>query len=386
MTGSVVVLGGGIGGVVAARRLRRRLGSLGWSGRVVLVDKDRTFRFPPSFLRVMAGSRRPEQATADLGRLGRRGIDVVQAEVLGIDTETKVIGTTKEPLRYDRLVLALGAELAPESLPGFLEGAHDIYTLEGAGAAGEALRTFEGGRVAVLVSRLPYKCPAAPYEAALIAEAVLRSRGARSAATIDVYTPEGAPMPTAGPEMGKALTQMLEARGIGFHPNRTVDRIDVAARELAFADGEAAHYDLLLGVPPHRAPEAVRGSGLAAESGFVPVDRHTLATAADGVFAIGDITQIPIAGGRFLPKAGVFARAEAEVVARGIERELAGRRPPRPFDGKGSCFVEMGDGKAAFAAGDFYTEGGPSVRLRPPGRRWHLAMVALERGWFRRWL
>ncbi len=386
MAGNVVILGGGTGGLVAARWLRRLLGSLGWGGRVVLVERDLTYRFAPSFLWVMAGTRRPEQITAGLDRLSRRDIDVVRAEVLEIDTGGRVVKTTEAALPYDRLVIALGAELAPEELPGFAEEAHNVYTLEGAAAAGRALRSFDGGRVAVLVSRLPYKCPAAPYETALLAEALLRRRGVRLDSTIDVYTPEPFPMPTAGPAMGRALTGFLEARGIGLHPDRSVERVDREARELVLEGGERPPFDLLLGVPPHRAPEAVRRSGLAAESGFVPVDPRTLATAAEDVYAIGDITQIPIAGGKFLPKAGVFAHAEAEVVARRIDREMAGLEPSAVFDGTGSCFVEMGDGVAAFATGDFYAEGGAEVRLRRPGRRWHLAKVAFEKYWFRRWL
>ena len=353
---------------------------------MVLVERDLTYRFAPSFLWVMAGTRRPEQITAGLDRLSRRDIDVVRGEVLEIDTGDRAVKTTEAALPYDRLVIALGAELAPEALPGFAEEAHNVYTLEGAAAAGRALRSFEGGRVAVLVSRLPYKCPAAPYETALLAEALLRRRGVRPDSTIDVFTPEPFPMPTAGPAMGEALSGILEARGIGLHPNRNVERVDPEARELVSEGGERVPYDLLLGVPPHRAPEPVRRSSLAAESGFVPVDPHTLATAAEGVYAIGDITQIPIAGGKFLPKAGVFAHAEAEVVARRINREMAGREPSAVFDGTGACFVEMGDGVAAFATGDFYAGGGAEVRLRRPGRRWHLAKVAFEKYWFRRWL
>lgn len=45
----------------------------------------------------------------------------------------------------------------------------------------------------------------------------------------------------------------------------------------------------------------------------------------------------------------------------------------------------MGDGMAAYATGDFYAEGGPRVRLRRPGRRWHLAKVAFEKYWLKRW-
>ena len=99
---------------------------------------------------------------------------------------------------------------------------------------------------------------------------------------------------------------------------------DAQAREILLAGGERVGYDLLLGVPPHRAPAAVSGGRLASESGFLAVDRSTLATQAVGVFAIGDVTAIPIAGGKFLPKAGVFAHGQAEVVARRIAAEVTG--------------------------------------------------------------
>jgi sulfide:quinone oxidoreductase len=151
------------------------------------------------------------------------------------------------------------------------------------------------------------------------------------------------------------------------------------------ADGTRVPADLLLGVPPHQAPEVARRSGLAADSGFIPVDRASLATAVDGVYAIGDVTAIPIAGDKFLPKAGVFAHAQAEVVAHRIAAAVAGRTTSATFDGTCSCFVELGDGRAAFAAGDFYAEGAPRVRLRRPGRRWHLAKLAFEQYWLRRW-
>lgn len=71
-----------------------------------------------------------------------------------------------------------------------------------------------------------------------------------------------------------------------------------------------------------------------------------------------------------MPKAGVFAHGQAEVVARRIAAELTGEAPSASFEGKGSCFVELGDGIAACATGDFYAEAGPEVALRRPGRRW----------------
>ena len=378
---TVVMLGGGTGGLVAANHLAHKRNGQ----RIVLVEQDSVYRFAPSFLWVMSGARRPGQVTVDLRRLTRHGVELVQAEVQAIDADTGRVETSTGSVPYDRLVVALGAELAPDALPGFAEAAHSPYTLEGAVSAGRALEEFEGGRVVVLVSRLPYKCPAAPYETALLPEALLRKRRLRSGSTVDVYTPEPFPMPTAGPVLGEALRGILEQRRIGFHPEQSVERIEPETHELVLVSGERAGFDLLLGVPPHRAPAPIRESGLAAESGFIPVDRATLATKAEGVFAIGDATTIPLAGGKFLPKAGVFAHSQANVVARRIAAELAGRAPSDTFEGKGACFVEMGDGIAAYATGDFYAEDAPQITLRRPGRHWHLAKVAFERYWLWRW-
>ena len=380
---TVVVLGGGTGGLVVARRLRRLLDP---ADRVILVDRDPTYRYAPSFLWVMTGARRPDQVTADLRRLRRQGIEFLHADVLDIDPAQRRVKTSEAELSYDRLVVSLGAELAPQLLAGFTEAARNVYTLEGAAAAGEELRRFNGGRVVVVVSRLPYKCPAAPYETAFLAEALLRRRGLGDRFSVDVYSPEPYPMPTAGPVLGDALTGMLAERGIGFHPGSTTDQVDPARKELVLAGGERVTYDLLLGIPPHRPPDVIAHGPLGGETGFVPVDPATLQTGAEGVFAVGDVTAIPIAGGKFLPKAGVFAHAEAEVVARRIADELAGRPPGATFDGDGACFVELGDGQAAYATGRFYGEGGPQIHLRRPGRHWHAAKVGFEQYWMRRWL
>jgi sulfide:quinone oxidoreductase len=312
------------------------------------------------------------------------GIEIVNADIQETDLGTRRVRTSATDIGFDRLVIALGAELAPDALTGFCESAHNVYTVEGAISGFRALSSFGGGRVAVVVSSLPYKCPAAPYESAFLAEALLRRRGVRDSASVDVYTPEPLPMPTAGPVLGEALKEMLSRRGIGFHPNTTVERID--KDELVLADGTRAGCDLLLGVPPHRAPPIVARTGLAAPSGFLPVDPLTLATSAEGVFAIGDVTAIPIGGGKFLPKAGVFAEAEGKVVAENIAAELCGKTPDARFDGKGACFLELGNGRAAFATGDFYGRDGPEMRLRKPGRYWHWAKVAFEQYWMRRWV
>ena len=379
---TVAVLGGGIGGVVAAAELRRRLSR---EHRVVLIDRTGTHAFQPSFLWVMSGAREPARVVRDLGSLRRKGVELKCAEVQAVDLRAREVETSSGKVAYDYLVLSLGAELDPGAFAGLAEAGLTFYTLEGAAALRSRLAAFDGGRVAVLVSKLPFKCPAAPYEAALLLEATLRGRGLRERVEVDFYTPEKLPMPVAGAAVGAALKEMLESRGIRFHPEHALRSVDAAGRRLAFVNGAEAPFDLLAFVPPHRAPACVREAGLLNDAGWVPVDPRTLETAHPGVFAIGDLAAIKLESGLMLPKAGVFAHAEAKVVARNIAALVEGRPPAAGFDGHGQCWVETGGGKAAFAKGNFYASPSPAVALRKPSALWHLTKVLFERYWLLRW-
>ncbi|MEK7696618.1 MAG: FAD/NAD(P)-binding oxidoreductase, partial [Pseudomonadota bacterium] len=288
-------------------------------------------------------------------------------------------------IQGDYLVVALGAEYAPEPIPGLAEVGHNFYTLAGAQALRDARANLRHGHLVVLVSGIPFKCPAAPYESAMLLEADLRARGVRDHVTVDVYTPEPGPMLTAGPEVSAQLRQMVTSKNIQLHTEHAVVKVDPAARLIHFANGATARFDLLAYIPPHRAPAVVRASGLTGESGWVPVDRNTLATKFPGVYAIGDVTGIPLAIGKPLPKAGVFAHAEAEVVAHNIACAIRGAGTPHGYDGHGECFVEIGDGRAGVGSGNFYAEPAPRVRLRPPSRLLHLGKVLYEKYWLYRW-
>ena len=140
---------------------------------------------------------------------------------------------------YDSLLIALGAELAPEAIPGLAEAGHTFYTLEGAERLRQALQGFTGGTVAVVVSSLPYKCPGAPHEAAMLLRDYFQRSGLRGHVDVHLFTPEPQAMPVAGPELGAAVSSMLESRGIAFHPLHRLTSVQPGARELAF-DGQSA--------------------------------------------------------------------------------------------------------------------------------------------------
>ena len=183
-------------------------------------------------------------------------------------------------MRGDYLVIALGAGLNPNGVPGFAESAHNLYEAAGAHTLQQALTEFDGGEIAVLVSRMPYRCPAAPYEACFLMDSLFRDKEIRQRVEISIHTPGKKPMAVAGPAVGDALLDMLAEREITYGGDHMVSSIDPASRRIMF-DGEEATYDLLVGLPPHKAPQVVIDAGLIDSSGYIPVHPQNLEVLTD---------------------------------------------------------------------------------------------------------
>lgn len=381
---TVLILGGGIGGLVAANELRRLLPN---EHRIVLVEKNPRHAFAPSFLWLMTGDRQPGQITRDVRLLLRPDVELILAEAQAIDLSNRRVQTSAQTLNYDYLIVALGAELAPGDIPGLAESAQTYYTFDGATKLRDALRNFAGGKVAVVVSALPYKCPGAPHEGAMLIANTLRKSGLNNNAEVHLFTPEPQPMPVAGPALGDAVKQMLADRGVAFHPLHKLTDVDSTTYELAFDGKESFRYDLLVAIPPHRGPRIAQEGGMTNEAGWIPVDRSTLQTKHENVYAIGDATAISVPGRwkpdvpMMLPKAGVFAHAQAEVVARRIAAEIAGAGGRDNFPGVGYCMLEAGESLAGFAYGNFFAEPSPQIQLHKMGKSWHLGKVLFEQWW-----
>jgi len=223
---TILILGGGIGGNVAASLLRKRLPR---AYRVVLVEREERYVFPPSLLWLMTGERTPKRISGPLDALKQRGIELIRGNVERIDPQARTVRVNGIELTGDYLVIALGAEFAPETIPGLAPAGHDFYTLAGAESLRDARLDLREGRLVVLVSGVPFKCPAAPYEAAMLLEADLRRRGVRDRVTIDLYSPEPGPMGVAGPEVSAMVRQMVESKGIAYHPEHAVAKVDPPA-------------------------------------------------------------------------------------------------------------------------------------------------------------
>lgn len=374
---TVLILGCGIGGVAAAKEMRRLVRS---QCRVVVVDRDPVASFPPSYLWVMTGDRKAKEISRQRGQLARHGVEFVNAEVREIDLANRQIRADSREIRYDYLILALGADTTLDLKPGLAEAAQNFYTLDGAERLAASLRYFAGGRVVIAVAGVPFKCPAAPYEAAMLIEQHFHARRMRQKVEIEIHTPEERPMAVAGPRVGEEISGLLAHKGIELHMGRNLIGVDPRGRVVNFADAEPVPFDLLIAVPEHQAPEVIGATDLLDSSGWLPVDSATLETQHENVFAIGDITSITLPDGLKLPKAGVFAENQAKAASRQIAFRIRGGPAPDPYDGEGKCFLEVGAGAAALAQGNFLAAE-RRIKLKQPSIIWHWAKVAFEKQW-----
>jgi sulfide:quinone oxidoreductase len=114
------------------------------------------------------------------------------------------------------------------------------------------------------------------------------------------------------------------------------------------------------------------------------VNPHNLATRHEDVYAIGDITSIETPHGHapYLPKAGVFAQGQAEVVANNLAVSITKKGEMKQWGGEGSCYLQVAKSESAFLKGAFLSNP-PRLEFHPPRRKWFLERLRLEKEWLK---
>jgi sulfide:quinone oxidoreductase len=332
----------------------------------------------------MLGWRKPESIQRPLSLLAKFGIEIYCEFVTSIQPEKNLVSTEQRNFTYDYLVVALGAEYMLSAVPKLAEVSHTFYTLDGASRLYQAIRRFTGGKIAICVSSLPYKCPPAPYEGGLLLDSFFYRKGIKDC-EISIFTPEGSPLTVAGESVSGEISAILKTRNIQFNGNKKLSSLESLERTLHFDDGFSHRFDLCIIVPPHRPVAVIRDCALASDGGWISVDPRTLKTSHDNVFAIGDTTALPIGENRYLPKAGTFAFHEAEVVANNIAVDILKTGDLKEFTGSGYCFLETGHGKAGYVQANFFDTTASPVIIQEPAVKHHWTKVVFEKYWFWRW-
>jgi sulfide:quinone oxidoreductase len=386
----ILILGAGFGGLAAANLLRKNLSA---DHRIILIDKKQSFIMGFVNLWIVYGIRRLEDSQTDLNILTHRGIEFLKDEIIKIDTQINTVTAKLHgELGYDYLIIALGAELAPEKIDGFVKnGGFNLYDVKQTPKLHEKLLSLKSGRIAISIMGMPYKCPPAPYEASLLINDMLTKNGTRNSIEIDFYVPTPMALPVAGQKISQAVVDLISYDRINFYPSHKLKSI--REKEIEFENGSKRNYNVLIGIPPHKVPDVIKNSGLingeeqvGEEERWINVDRHTLRTVYKNVFAVGDVTEIRLTQTAAIPKAGIFAESEAKVVAQQIIDDITSKSNNTKFDGKGFCFMEIGNKKAGYIDADFYNEAGPMTRLEPPSEESYQKKCDFESSRIKEWL
>ncbi len=357
MSKHVLILGAGFGGMELATRLSEAGGD---AVRVTLIDRNDSFFFGFSKLEVMLGRQSAEEILLPYADFEKDGVEFRQETVTAVDPAARRVTTDAGSYDADFVVVALGADYDLAATPGFEQGGHEYYTLAGAERLRDALAGFEGGRVLVSILGQPFKCPPAPFEGSFLIHEHFKQRGIRDAVEMTTTFPMARPVPVTG-EVSQMFRDGLAERGVTELAEHLVTAIDPGTRSARLASGEELPYDLFVGIPVHRAPAALDGSGLV-ENNWVPVDQSNLRTKFPGVYALGDVCTGP----RTVPKAGIFAEAAARVVAEDIAATIAGSEPPAPYEGSGVCYAEFGDGLVSKVEVNFLRGEAPAAQRQDP--------------------
>lgn len=369
MPARVVVLGGGVGGTLVANLLDKELGK---EAHVTVVDPTGMHDYQPGYLYVALGEASGHWLSRDERTLLRKGVDLAIEEAVRIHPEAQTVQLARGgSLEYDYLVIATGARLMHDAIPGLAEGSFGFYSLGDAERLREELRRFSGGRLLIGVAGIPYKCPPAPVEFTMMVEEYFRKKGIREKSSVTLLSPLNRAFTIES--ASKLIQPIMDERGIELETFFNVETVQPSEGTVSSLEGDTKEYDLLVLVPPHRGAQVVIDSGLGDASGWLPTDKHTLnVDGHDRIFGLGDATNLPIS------KSGSTAHFEAPVIASRIVSMVNGTAPKENYGGRVMCFLETGNGQATALRFDYEH---PPVPPQP-NRGWHMAKWIFNRAYW----
>ena len=349
----LIILGSGTGGTIIANKMRKALETDEWD--ITVIEKDKVHYYQPGFLFIPFGVYKKEDVIKPKYDFIPPGVNIIFSEVDRIDGEKNEVSLKDGVvLKYDYLVVATGSRIVPEETPGLKgelwhKNIFDFYTIEGSLALAGFFKTCEGGDLVVNIAEMPIKCPVAPLEFVMYADAFFTQRGVRDKVNIKFVTPLSGAF--TRPRASAMLGNLLKEKNIEIIPDFSIAEVDNGKKVIRdFADKEVS-FDCLITIPVHMGAEMVIKSGLGDELGFIPTDKHTLQSKKfKNIFVLGDASDIPTS------KAGSVVHFSAEVLNENLLCAIEGRPFTAKYDGHSNCYIETGHGKGALIDFNYDTE------------------------------
>jgi sulfide:quinone oxidoreductase len=349
----LIIIGSGTGGTIMANRLRKSLDIAEWE--ITVIDKEKVHYYQPGFLFIPFGFYKKEDVIKPKYDFIPAGVNIVFSDVDRINGEkSEVVLKDGVVLKYDYLIIATGARIVPEETPGLKDGLwyrniFDFYTIDGAVALGNFFKTWDGGDLVINIAEMPIKCPVAPLEFVMFADAFFTERGMRDKVKIKFVTPLSGAF--TRPRASEILGNMLDNKNIEIIPDFSIAEVDNSKKVIRdFADNEVS-FGCLVTIPVHMGDEMIERSGLGDDLSFIPTDKNTLQSKAfDNIFVLGDASDIPTS------KAGSVVHFSSDVLHENIICAIEDRPFTAKYDGHSNCYIETGHCKGALIDFNYETE------------------------------
>ena len=337
----IVVIGGGFGGATTAKYLRL------WDDhlQVTLIERNTQFISCPFSNLVIGGSKTMADITHGYDTLrSKHGVNVMQAEVFGIDPAKQIVTTSAGVVSYDRLVISPGIDFNYDSLP-MLAGPKAQERVPHAWKAGVqtiALRKqleamADGGTYVLSIPKVPYRCPPGPYERACQVAHYFKTTKPKSKVIILDANPEV----TSKKGLFMKAWADLYPDMVDYRPNSTALEVDVAGRTIR-TEFETISAQVLNVLPPQKAGAVAALAGVVnVDNRWCGVDFTTYESKAQkNIHIVGDA----ISAG--LPKSGHMANQTAKVCAGAIVALVNGKPAVASPKFANTCYSFVDDRQA----------------------------------------
>ena len=343
----VVIVGGGAGGIAAAASMLNRRPGLD----IAIVEPSEVHYYQPGWTMVGSGVFKAEATRRDEAQVMPREAKWLKTSAVAFEpADNRVLLADGNALTYEILIVAVGIKLdwgAIEGLEATLgkNGVTSNYRYDLAPYTWELVQSLEAGIALFTQPPMPIKCAGAPQKAMYLSCDIWRDRGLLRDIKVEFHN--AGPVLFGVPDYVPALMEYVTTYGIGLNFGSRLVAVDGKERVATFATegGEVKRaFDMLHVVPPQVAPDIIRSSPLAAESGWVEVDDRNLRHKKfPNVFALGDCGSMPNA------KTAAAVRKQAPIVAANALAVLDGKDPWASYDGYGSCPLTVERGKIVLA-------------------------------------
>ncbi len=330
----VVVIGGGFAGLETMFCLRHQLGD---GVDLSLVSNDKNFVFRPDTIYVPFGAD-PKRFVVPLNRvLADMRSEVLYDRARAIDCQNRVVALREKEVRYDYLVVASGASVLADEIPGLAEHATSLWTVGGMLKLRRAYeRLIEDARRGArrrLLFLLPRHnlCASPLYELILLTDTWLRSRKVREPVELTLATHESNLIEGFGRPFDSLIRERFEQRGVAVHAGLVVTEVE--PDRCRFLNGERLDFDMLVSFPPHVVPKPFEGLPND-ERGYVRVVADSRRVVGqERVFAVGDAAAHPV-------KRAFLALLQADAAAEHIAADIEGRAPRMSFEAASATLME----------------------------------------------